>query len=807
VIKSNIKLNGEWLLTCEETDLSINCSLPNDIHSILVKNNHIPDPNFARNEALCRWGADKTWTASHEFVLPEAGPRFLQMDYIDTCADIKINGQTVFHTENCFRRYLINISDFLHLGGNTIEIHFLPNTQFANKKQKNQSYFIPYIHWNTPIPNGNMLRKPACHFGWDWNLAIAPFGAYGLMELISGDTPQFSVFHVHQTRLENNRMRVDIAYEVTWLVERTSDVPHHITLDGKAGERGKSKNGRQHVSFLIDDAKLWWPVGMGEQPLYELKLECNGFKESRRIGLRTIEHIDEPDDVGRRFGFRVNGIEVFCRGANWIPADALPSNITPERCRMLLQAAVDANMNMIRVWGGGYYEKDWFYDICDELGLLVWQDFMFSCHLYPATAEFLTEVEHEVREQVTRLGHHACIALWCGDNELIGALTWYPESQKNRDRYLVAYDRLNQTIERTAKSVDPKLRWWPSSPCAGPLDFGDAWHDDTKGDMHFWSVWHESKDFAHYRDVKPRFCSEFGFQSFPSMRMCKRFIETEADLDISSDVMMHHQRNAGGNERIAETMSRYFRTPKRFENFVYVSQIQHGYAMQTAIDYWRSLKPHCLGTLMWQLNDSWPAASWSGLDHDGGWKAMHHMAEIFYAPITVVAIPDKENTKVEFFAINDTNFQTSVRVDLDIITMGHHVQRLMSFSSDAPIDRSISLGIISAAQVPPDAMLFWTWNGKRRHFSFAPYKDIQLPEPDIGIDVKQGENSLDITVTSKQLALFVMLECDVSGRFSENVFDLYPSDARSLRFTPNNPAELQRAADTLVVRDLYSSSQ
>ena len=243
---------------------------------------------------------------------------------------------------------------------------------------------------------------------------------------------------------------------------------------------------------------------------------CDGDVVRRRIGLRRLELLTDADEAGARFAFRVNGREIFCRGANWIPADALPSRATPELTRKLLAAAVDANMNMIRVWGGGFYEQDFFYDLCDELGLLVWQDFMFACNLYPSTPEFLAEVRAEVDHQVRRLGSHASIALWCGDNELIGALTWFEESRNNRDRYLVNYDRLNRTIEEAMRAADPDAIWWPSSPSPGTLSFGDAWHDDSSGDMHFWSVWHESKDFEHYRDVRPRFCSEFGFQSFPS---------------------------------------------------------------------------------------------------------------------------------------------------------------------------------------------------------------------------------------------------------------------------------------------------
>ncbi|OWK23788.1 hypothetical protein AJ87_30055 [Rhizobium yanglingense] len=262
-------------------------------------------------------------------------------------------------------------------------------------------------------------------------------------------------------------------------------------------------------------------------------------------------------------------------------------------------------MNMIRVWGGGFYEHDWFYDLCDRLGLMVWQDFMFACNLYPSTEDFLDDVALEVDYQVKRLASHPSIALWCGDNELVGALTWFDESKRDRDRYLVSYDRLNRTIEQAMKKAAPGAIWWPSSPASGYLDFGDAWHADGSGDMHYWSVWHENKSFDNYRSVRPRFCSEFGFQSYTSLPVIKTYAD-KRDLNIASPVMELHQKNAGGNERIAGTMFRYFRFPKDFPNFVYLSQIQQGLAIKTAVEYWRSLKPHCMGTIYWQLNDTWP---------------------------------------------------------------------------------------------------------------------------------------------------------------------------------------------------------
>ena len=462
---------------------------------------------------------------------------------------------------------------------------------------------MPYAVNNNAIADGNMIRKMQCDFGWDWNIALAPFGLYGDLYLEPKSETQLARLDIQQ-----NHQKGQVQVVVTGFIDGT-DCDWQIELDGQS-QSGSSSEKEFQAIFDIKKPNLWSPVGMCNQVLYEIRIKVADCVEVRKIGLRDAQLITEYDTSGTGFKFRINGKDVFAKGANWIPADALAGRITPQKTRALLQSAVDANMNMIRVWGGGRYAPDWFYDICDELGLMVWQDFMFACNIYPADDRFLSEVKAEVHQAVARLGHHPSIVLWCGDNELIGALNWFDETRNNRDRYLVNYDRLNRTIETTLKETAPWANWWPSSPSPGILDFGDAWHNDSAGDMHFWSVWHEGRDFDHYRDVRPRFCSEFGFQSYPSMDVIRTFADPK-DWNIAAPVIESHQKNAGGNARIAETMYRYFRFPTNFENFVYLSQVQQALAIKTAVDHWRSLKPHCMGTLYWQLNDTWPVCSLS----------------------------------------------------------------------------------------------------------------------------------------------------------------------------------------------------
>ena len=389
------------------------------------------------------------------------------------------------------------------------------------------------------------------------------------------------------------------------------------------------------------------------------------------------------------------------------------------------------------------------------------------------------------------------MVLWCGDNELLGALTWFEESRNNRDRYLVNYDRLNRCIEETMVKADPSALWWPSSPSPGLLSFGDAWHDDRSGDMHFWSVWHEGKDFDHYRDVTPRFCSEFGFQSFPSMATMREFASA-SDMNIASPVMDSHQKNKGGNARIAETMFRYFRFPMKFDDFVYVSQIQHGLAMRTAVEYWRTLKPHCMGTLYWQLNDTWPVASWSGLDHGGAWKALHYMARRFYAPLAAFAVPSKDGKTISIMAVNDGLRAAEAEVLCEAVKPNGERRKISTAKQSVPADRSLELMSVSAHELE-GAILHITLNGTdRNHFALKPYKSYAFEDSKISLKI----NGTSLTLSAEKPAYYVSLEADVAGHFSDSAFDLLPGEAKTINFTADDVS----TKPTFTIRDLYSAT-
>lgn len=800
-MSSAISLFGHWDLKDETGEYSLPFELPGDGITALHNEGLISDPYFGRNEYDLRWICERDWIARRTFTVEDTDLD-LVISELDTICDIYINSQLVLETRNAFKSYRKSLADILRKGENDIELRFKSVTKYADAEQAAQPYYVPYQSNTCPIKNGNMVRKPQCDFGWDWNIALAPFGLFGDIHLEAS----------HQTRLTDFRVRQIHEGDVVFVKLAVSVVNHIPDGDGYtfsffgqtvAGIFDDAKS-EAFAEFKLEKPDFWWPAGQGLQYLHAVEISTGDVTLKRKIGICDIKLVSEPDEIGRSFKFTVNGRPVFAKGANWIPADALAGRIRRDDVRDLLQSAVDANMNMIRIWGGGRYEPDWFYDMCDELGLMVWHDLMFSCNLYPATEEFLTEIQSEVAQAVTRIDYHPSLAVWCGDNELIGALSWHEETKKDRDRYLVAYDRLNRTIEQEVKRAAPNSNWWPSSPSPGPMSFGDAWHDDTSGDMHFWSVWHEGRDFDHYRDVSPRFCSEFGFQSYPSMNIIRQFA-SEEDLNIASPVMESHQKNGGGNARIAETMFRYFRFPNSFENFVYLSQVQQGLAIKTAVSHWRSLKPTCMGALVWQLNDTWPVCSWASLNYGGDWKLLHHMEEHFFSPLYVSAVPVGDSIVLR--ASNDGPAKADTTLAVFALSMSGEKRKIASKTISVELDAAIDVLDVARDGLSDDEVLYYEWtdqNGQLMcdHFAPAPYKSYHLPDPDLQLTSEIKDDVYYLTITADKPAFYVSLEADISGRFSDNGFILLPGQKRTISFIPKSA----KAKPEFVIRDLRNAT-
>lgn len=828
---SAIELGGRFSLSAPARNLNLAITLPGDVHTALIEAGRIPDPYFGENEKQVMWVNETAWVMERSFTATAddiAGYLTLTLSDVDCIATISLNGAVVARTDNTFLRHDIDVTGKVSAGENTLRLEFAIAPDVARARAEAHPFPIPFTkNYQTNGLKGihmNFIRKPACHAGWDWGICIMPVGVYGAMRLSRARLARQESVQVDQ---HHSRNAVELSIKTRLFAFADGEVELSHRIDGQLiADRVAVRAGENLVThtLTIDDPKLWWPAGQGAQPLYELTTDLEGEVTTRRLGLRQLEWVVEKDEIDHSFKCRINGRDVTMMGANWIPADAIPSRITPAAVRDLLESARAANMNMLRIWGGGQYEPDFFYEICDELGLLIWHDFMFACMSYPSDRPFLASVRAEVTQQVRRLSHHACIALWCGDNEVIGSLGWYPETRAAPERYVANYDRLNSMLGNIVEDEDPARRFWPSSPSMGYLDFSDGWHADTRGDTHYWDVWHSAKSFEAYRTVNPRFASEFGFQSFTSMNVIESFTELK-DRNPSSPVMENHQRNDGGNARILETMTRYFRFPRDFDQMVFLSQIQQGLAIKTAIEYWRSTKPRCMGTLYWQINDIWPVASWSSLDYGGQWKLMHYMARRFFSPVNVVAVPvhdsvptNSRGTPVEnappnrivFKAVNDTASAIALSLDIRAVKVGGGERVVFSGKGVVSPDAAAELASIALAELAPDEFFFFSWSdaagnplGENDYFP-RPYKAYELVQPSIAARWSEAGGLPVLTLEADKPAFFVTATVDASGYFSDNALTLLPGRPVDLVFHPRHGAAVTPGdlADTLGLRNL-----
>jgi len=787
-------LTGQWSLRAKNNSISIPARVPGDNVSALLATHRIPDPYWADNELQVQWIGRQDWIYERSFRVTPAflteQSVFLNCDGLDTIATIFINDRRVTNSENMFTRLRVEVKKYLRAGQNTLRIEFASPERAALAEAQQLPYPVPFIDNPVQSPRRNLIRKVQCHSGWDWGICLMVSGINGAIYL--GATSLGRIEYVTTTqRHQRGRVTVEVYVEVSSPTGGKSNL--EVTLGKERISKPVTLSAGTNVvrtRVTIRNPKLWWPNGYGVQPLYDLTVRVAGDEIRKRIGLRNLEVLNIEDKRGLSLTFRVNGVEIFCKGANWIPADAIPQRQTRAVIDDLLTSAQQAHMNMIRVWGGGQYESDDFYELCDEKGLLVWQDFMFACAMYPATPKFLENVRQEVCHQIKRLQNHACLALWCGNNENLGALKWHEESRNNRDRYLVDYDRLNEgVIGKAVDECDPTRQFWPSSPCGGRNDYSDCWHADNRGDMHYWEVWHGGKSFESYYDVRPRFCSEFGFQSFPSLETIHRYAPAN-QLNVTAPIMEWHQRSGTGNSRIIEMFSRYFRMPDGFANFVYLSQVQQAIAIKTAVEYWRSLRPNCMGTLFWQLNDNWPVCSWASINHGGKWKLLHYAAKRFYAPVLVSAFQRKDGT-LEVRITNDQLTPVRGTVVAEIRNLAGKLIRRYRLPARVAAGSAKLVKKWQVADIAPQpakVFLQLSFNGVTNTHFFTDYKRCELAQPCIRIQIRKDYR---VTLRTDKPAFFVALNATgIRGEFDDNCVTLLPGQARTFNFTPKQPVTL-----------------
>jgi len=642
-------LNGSWKLEIPGKGYgNVSATVPGSVYHDLLTAGLIPDPFYRDNEmdALALMDHDfyysRSFEASRELLDSDAV--VLRCEGLDTIATVYINQQVVGIANNMHRIWEYDVKRALRIGENTIEIRFASPTKYIK-----EAYAKSVADGSSDAMVGfPHIRKAHCMFGWDWGPRLPDAGIWRDIAILGVDTARIRDVHVLQNHAEN-KVTLEVNTHVT---EISGTAPVFVTVTAPCG-RVWTAQGEKAV-IEIEDPQLWWPNGLGDQPLYTVDVQLGDGLDSwvRRIGLRTMTVSRRKDEWGESFSHCVNGVDVFAMGADYIPEDNILPRVNPERTRRLLEDAKLANMNCVRIWGGGYYPDDFFYDICDELGLLVWQDFMFACAVYNLTEEFEENITAEFVDNVRRLRHHPSLALWCGNNEMedfVDKGEWVACHRQKAD-YIKMYEYI---IPKVLKAEDPQAFYWPASPSSGGSF--DNPQDPNRGDVHYWMVWHGLLPFTDYRNHKFRYVSEFGFQSFPCMETIESFTEPE-DRNVFSYVMEKHQRNASANGRIVSYLSQMYLYPRELTDLVYASQLLQAQAMQYGVEHWRRNRGRCMGAVVWQLNDCWPVASWASIDYYGRWKALHYYEKRFFAPVLISCheegiLSQNTNVNAEPFAL------------------------------------------------------------------------------------------------------------------------------------------------------------
>ena len=830
-------LNGAWQISQDGGDLTLSATVPGDVMTDLLKAKVIADPFDRENETDVQWVGETDWTYERSFKVKRSMLNedclLLACDGLDTFATVWINGEKVAETDNMFRRYAWDVKSLLKAGENSIRISLKAVNEYTRQQQQKKRPLDAQPGGCHPNAFPAWVRKQACNFGWDWGPVLVTPGIWRNIQLVGYSVAKLADVHVRQ-RHSKNRVQLDVTCDL----QRESNQ----SLKVRATLRDKGRLVAEHVSesrgksvklqLAVKEPKLWWPNGMGAQPLYDLQVEIIDGEDkvldttSKRLGLRTLVLDRHKDEWGESFQFVCNGVPFFSKGANWIPADALLGRRTPAMYRKLLEDSAAVNMNMMRVWGGGIYEDDCFYDICDELGICVWQDFMFACMSYPTwDKDFMKSVEIEARDNVRRIRHHACLALWCGNNEL--EMQRVTEDPKRRfpftwKEYGELFDKL---LVKILREEDPDTDYWPSSPHSPVGDRRD-YNNPHSGDAHLWDVWHGKKPFEWYRTCEHRFNSEFGFQSFPEPKTVHGYTKTQ-DRNITSPVMEHHQRSGIGNTTIMQYMLDWFRLPSDFDMTLWASQILQGMAIKYACEHWRRSMPRGMGTLYWQLNDVWPVASWASIDYHGRWKALHYMARHFFAPLLVSGLEDSKNGTVEIhitsdllkavdgklsWTVTDTkgkkllggskNVRTPVNANRKVETLKLAdllEKQIVRFGQENYTSRNLIVWLELSAKGQPKSTNMVT---------FARPKHLELSDrPGITPTIKAlKDGSFNVTLKSKSPALWTWLELDgVDAGYSDNFVHLRSGGAVTIKVTPSRELNISDLRKRLNVRSLIDT--
>jgi len=844
-------LSGAWEFRNRGEGAWRQGTVPGCVHTDLLALGEIPDP-FVRDQDLrVGWVAERAWTYRTRFVLPPKLQReerlFLVADGVDTLANVELNGRMLGRVDNQYRRWEWEIGRHLEDEENVLVVHFDSPVREAAARQAVR----PMTTVVDQLPGAPHLRKAPYHFGWDWGPQLPTVGVWKDVRIEGHSIARLADVHLRQEHADG-KARIRAAVEVDRWTDgdlaiglRVID-PHGApagettaTLHGDAGE----------LVLTIDDPQLWWPNGYGDQPLYTVAVGlCADGRDldSRafQLGLRTIELDRTPDTWGERFRFVANGVSIFAQGANWIPPDTFAPRISPARLERRVRDAAAVHQNMLRIWGGGTYGDERLYDLCDRYGILVWQDFAFSCSVYPLDeAGFVDSVRAEVEDNVRRIRHRACLALLCGNNEMNqGWEAWGWSKHQGEDELIAAAQRIPAlqalatppdettrlpdwevlrdayrrffytTLPDWLSDLAPDVAYWASSPSSGAMDA--PVNDPARGDAHFWDVWHGRKPFSAFREFTPRFMSEFGFQAFPTMSTIEAYADPE-DRNLTSAVMEHHQRGNHGNGLIIAQMADHFRMPTSFAGWIYLSHVLQAEGIRIGVEHWRRNRERVGGVLYWQLDDCWPVASWSSIDYYGRWKALHYAARRFYAPVLLSTI--EEDGDVALHVTNDRLQPVTVDVRWTVETLHGDAVVAGGRTVTVPPQADASVATVEVANCVAEhgrdgciLVCECSEGGARPSLTVHPLvasKHLDLKEPEIQTSVSVDGSQLSIVLRATSLARFVEVALDglPDTVFSDNGFDL-PAH-RDVAVTCDVPSDWdrERAVAALRVYSLFDS--
>lgn len=786
-----ISLNKNWIMNKAGATEKLNCAVPCSVYKTLIEHNKIPDPYYRENEYISTSVCNDDYDFSTKFTVEQNYVNcrrvVLRFEGIDTLSDVYLNGIKIGNTDNMHRIWEFDAKDAVKAGENLLEVKIKSPNKYIAQKQKER----PLWGVDTTMEGYTHLRKAHCMLGWDWGPKLPDMGIWRNVSLICTDLGRILDVHYVQKHSEN---QVELCCDV----HTESAKEHNAVLEifSPAGEIictnsvDISDNEHSEIRCVIENPQLWWANGYGEQPLYKCVVRLmNGEIEADRtidrIGLRTLTVSQEKDEWGNEFCFILNGRKIFAMGANYIPEDQIVTRCSEKRTRCLLEQCKKANFNFIRVWGGGYYPDKYFYDYCDENGIIVWQDFMFACSAYLLTDDFRTTVEAEIRDNVIRLRNHPSLGMWCGNNEIESAWEGWglPEDPQSKADYLVQFE---QIIPAIISELSPEVFYWPSSPSSGG-GFKNS-SSNHAGDMHYWAVWHCFKPIEDFRQYYYRFCSEYGFESLPSIKTIKAFAdESKGDFDLMSPVMEAHQKCVEGNEKVMFYLAQMVRYPYSFERLIYSSQLVQADCIRSNVEHMRRARGRCMGSAYWQVNDSNPVISWSSIDYFYRWKGLHYYAKKFYAPV-LLSVEDKDPMNPIFNISNETMQDFTGRICWSV--RNNRAEVLESGVINAECGQ-LSAKNIAAVDLSKH---FKTQKDKREKYLeyrleqsgevigrgttlFVRPKEFDFLAPQIQYKIIENADRFKIIFTAKNYAKSVCLdlsECD--GVFSDNWFDIHGSE-------------------------------